>query len=267
MPRCGGRRRAHRCGTWGVEAEGHEADRIGGRTARPPARPGRGEVCSMSPSARRSLGRLVRELGRGETRPRAIRRIRRGVGAWVAGPSAPAKRVAPAAPRQAAVPTSAGATRPGARRPAWYVGAWGRLAGAVAGKDPLLDPTPPDPSAGPSLLRDARLHRGARRPRRRAVRASPPCRRGVPRGERPRGGAGAPRRVVARRGRRPAAGCGARPPRRVTRCSCIGVASSCGPGTSCATSTMTSSARPSRSRPSTPPSPSTNRVPATGRWR
>ncbi len=114
----------------------------------------------MSPSARRSLGRLVRELGRGETRPRAIRRIRRGVGAWVAGPSAPAKRVAPAAPRQAAVPTSAGATRPGARRPAWYVGAWGRLAGAVAGKDPLLDPTPPDPSAGPSLLRDARLHRG-----------------------------------------------------------------------------------------------------------
>ena len=208
MPRCGGRRRAHRCGTWGVEAEGHEADRIGGRTARPPARPGRGEVCSMSPSARRSLGRLVRELGRGETRPRAIRRIRRGVGAWVAGPSAPAKRVAPAAPRQAALPTSAGATRPGARRPAWYVGAWGRLAGAVAGEVAVARGVSTASLCRPTQRRRRATAPGARLPRRRAVRASPPCRRRVPRGERPRGGAGVPRRVVARRGRRPAAGWG-----------------------------------------------------------
>ncbi len=63
--------------------------------------------------------------------------------------------------------SSAGArpTKPAAvlvrgRREAWYVGAWGRLAAAIAGQNALLDPVPPHPDAGPDLVKTARRHRG-----------------------------------------------------------------------------------------------------------
>ena len=115
----------------------------------------------MSPLDRRSLRRLLRDLGRGETRPQAVRRIRRGIGSRVAG--APLAAAGPAkAPgaRTGGTAAKGPAKGPGGRTPEWYVGSWGRLAGAIAGKDPALDPTPTDPAQGPALLRDARLHRG-----------------------------------------------------------------------------------------------------------
>ncbi len=48
----------------------------------------------------------------------------------------------------------------GGRRQGWYVGAWGRLAMAVAGQNALLDPVPPHPDAAATLVGDARRHRG-----------------------------------------------------------------------------------------------------------
>ena len=98
--------------------------------------------------------RLLSDLGRAETRPAAVGRVGRKVAARLAG------RADPSAATGTRRPAAAEIARPGGRRPQWYVGAWGRLAGAVAGRDPLLDPGPPDPAEGPTLLRAARLHRG-----------------------------------------------------------------------------------------------------------
>ena len=107
----------------------------------------------MSPSRSARLRRLLADLSSGGTRPKAVARVRRKAGARVAG-GAVDRRPAPKVVAPPPLPLTAG------RRPTWYVGAWGRLASAVAGKDPALDPGTPHPDDGAALVRSARRHRG-----------------------------------------------------------------------------------------------------------
>ena len=106
----------------------------------------------MSPSRSSRARRLLADLGRSSTRPTAIARVRRKAGSRVAG-SAVARPAKAAAPKPAEVLVRG-------RRQAWYVGAWGRLAAAIAGQNALLDPVPPHPDAGAELVKTARRHRG-----------------------------------------------------------------------------------------------------------
>lgn len=161
MPPSGGPPRAVRPGDQRRGGSGHAGD-LDGSEDGPAAWPRRLRGRPVSPLDRRSLRRLLRDLGRGETRPQAVRRIRRGIGSRVAGAPLAAAGPATSARRAGAAgkPGKAAATGPGGRTPEWYVGSWGRLAGAIAGRNPALDPTPPDPAQGPDLLRAARVHRG-----------------------------------------------------------------------------------------------------------
>ena len=215
----------------------------------------------MSPSRSSRARRLLADLAASSTRPTAIARVRRKAGSRVAG-SAVARPAKAAAPKPAEVLVRG-------RRPAWYVGAWGRLAAAIAGQNALLDPVPPHPDAGGELVKTARRHRGqaafaealgggplaARRHLPGGLRRSPPCASSRPPGPSPR----------------PCSGCRepARPEPPGTRCSCTAAASWAGPGSGCGRSRTPSCWRPCRWRRSTarsPPEPAAA-GPGPARWR